>query len=119
MTSSIDPFLQAGAKSKGARPWFLKDGDVERVLNITMALAQEVSVLRERLDTVERLLERGDTVSKAAIDGFEPTREEAAERALTTQEFIARILRVIQQDREAIEAGEEMTSEQVGDQLAS
>ena len=67
MTSKPDPLLLAGAKAKGKRPWFLEDADVERVMNITLVLMQEVSVLRERLDTVERLLERDGKLSKAAI----------------------------------------------------
>ena len=56
MTGKPDPLLLAGAKAKGKRPWFLDEPDIERVMNITLALMQEVSVLRERLDTVERLL---------------------------------------------------------------
>jgi len=57
MTNPIDPLKLAGTKPKGKRPFFLKDPDVEKVLAVTMALAQEVAVMRERLDTVERLLE--------------------------------------------------------------
>ena len=114
----LDPLLLAGAKAKGRRPWFLENPDTERILNITMALAQELAVTRERLDTVERLLARGETVSKAAIDAFEPTKAEASERGLWTQEFLARILRVLQQDAEAVERTNERSSEDVAEDLA-
>ena len=114
---SLDPLALAGAKAKGKRPYFLDDKDNERVLNIVMALAQEVAVMRERMDTIERLLEKNKTISRADIESFAPTKAEAAERGLLHQEFITRILRIVQQEREAIGAVEQ-TSEDVADELA-
>lgn len=116
--SAIDPLLHAGAKAKGKRPWFLQDGEVERLLNITLALAQEVAVLRERQDTLERLLARGERVSPEAIDAFAPSRQEAAERGRWTQEYLARLFRILQQDREAIPLAQEPSSEEVAQDLA-
>ena len=55
--ADIDINKLANAKSKGKRPYFFDDPAVERVLSITMAVATELAVTRERLDTVERLLE--------------------------------------------------------------
>lgn len=119
MTTKLDPVTLAGTKAKGKRPWFLKDPDVERVMNITLALVQEVSVIRERMDTIERLLERDGAVTKASIEAFTPTKREAEERGAWTQEYIARVLRIIQQDREAIERGEaEESSEEVAEEFA-
>ncbi len=118
MTQTIDPIALAGAKSKGKRPWFLENPDVERVMNINLALIQEVAVMHERMDTIERLLERGETVSKASIDAFTPTKEEADERGLWMQEYIARVFRIIQQDREAIARGKEASSEDVADEFS-
>jgi len=118
MTAKIDPVALSGSKAKGKRPWFLRDPDVERVMNITLALMQEVSVLRERMDTIERLLERDGKVTKASIEAFTPTRQEAEERGAWTQEYIARVLRILQQDREAIERGEEASSEDVAEEFA-
>ncbi|HWU04378.1 MAG TPA: hypothetical protein VN222_16680 [Novosphingobium sp.] len=101
--SREDALRGAGAAPAGTRPYTLVP-EVERVLAITMSLAQEVAVLRQRLDTIERLVERGDQPSRAAIDAFEPKPEEAAERALWNQEFVARILRIVQQEGEAAAA---------------
>ncbi len=56
---SIEAALKdAGAKAAGKRPWFL-DEDVETVLAITLAVSQELVVARQRVDTLERLLEIG------------------------------------------------------------
>ncbi len=119
MTTKLDPLVLSGAKAKGKRPWFLKDPDVERVMNITLALMQEVAVLRERMDTIERLMERDGKVTKASIEAFTPTKQEADERGAWTQEYIARVLRILQQDREAIDRGEEASSEEVAEEFAT
>lgn len=113
----IDPLALAGAKSKGKRPWFLKDNDTERLMTVVMTLAQEVAVLRERLDTVERLLERGEGVSRSSIEAYVPTKDEAAERGAWMQEFLARLLRVLQHDRESLVAREQ-ANEDLADELA-
>lgn len=116
--TELDPLLLAGAKAKGKRPFFLDDKDTERLLNILLPLAQEVAVMRERMDTIERLLERDGKVTRAAIEAFEPSKQEAAERGLMMQEFLARIFRILQQEREAIETPDEESSEDVAEEFA-
>ena len=116
--SNIDPIKLAGAKAKGKRPYFLDNPDVERLTNIVLVLTQELAVTRERMDTIERLLERGEPVTKAAIESFRASRSEADERGLWTQEYLARVFRIIQQEGEAIETGDEAESEEVADELA-
>ena len=118
MTAPLDPFKLAGTKSKGKRPWFFDNPDVERVMNINHALIQEVAVLRERLDTIERLLESGKPVTKESIDGFTPSKEQAEERGLWMQEYIARVFRILQHDREAMEREDESSSEDVSHEFA-
>jgi len=115
---SLDPLKLAGSKAKGKRPWLLEDPDTERVMNITLALMQEVAVIRERLDTVERLLDRDGVVTRDSIETFEPSKSEADERGYWMQEYIARCLRILQQDREAIARGKEDSSEDVADEFA-
>jgi hypothetical protein len=99
----IDPVALAGAKPRGARPWFHNDPAVERVLAITMALAGEVAVLRERLDTVERLLSTGTPFDRSAIETYTPDGPAEIERQRWHAEYVARILRVVQQEMEALE----------------
>ena len=114
---ALDPLKLAGAKPKGKRPFFLDDPDVERVMAITMAVAQELAVMRERLDTVERLLERHG-ISRDDIESFQPSDEALEERGRWTQEYLARILRIYQQDIEALGRPDEPSSEDVGNELA-
>ena len=95
----------AGASSKpaGKRPYFL-DPQVERVMAITMAAVQELAVARQRIDTLERLLDAKGLLSRDEVEHFKPSPAEAAERGLWTQEYLARVLRILQQEAEGIEA---------------
>jgi hypothetical protein len=102
MNQNINDIILASNKSKGKRPYFLDDAAVERVLNITMAVAQELAVTRERLDTLERLLEKKGILYQADIESFTPTEAQAQERQRLHATYIARILRIVQQEAEAI-----------------
>jgi hypothetical protein len=93
----------ANAKSKGKRPYFLDDPAVERVLAITMAVAGELAVMHERFDTLERLLEQKGTISRADIEAYRPNPEAAEERQRWHAEYVARILRIVQQEHEALQ----------------
>ncbi|AXB79448.1 hypothetical protein [Novosphingobium sp. P6W] len=115
--SFAEALNHAGAKPAGKRPYFL-DSQVERVLAITMAVAQELAVTRQRADTLERLLLDKGILSAGEIDAFAPDRAASAERQMWNQEYIARILRIVQQENEAAMFGEDVASGDVGDELA-
>ena len=99
---SVDWIALAGAKPKGKRPYFFDDPAVERVLAITMAVVQELAVTRERLDTIERLLEKSGALKRADIDAYVPDPAAATERAEWSRAYIARVLRIVQQEMEAL-----------------
>ena len=114
--SFADALSEAGAKPAGKRPYFLEP-QVERVLAITMAIAQELAVSRQRTDTLERLLKAKGLLAGGEIDAFTPDAQASAERAMWTQEYIARILRIVQQENEAA-VSTDIASGDVGDELA-
>jgi hypothetical protein len=115
--SFADALAGAGAKPAGKRPYFL-DPQVERVLAITMAVAQELAVARQRADTLERLLRSKGILDEGEIDAFAPDAQASAERAMWSQEYIARILRIVQQENEAAGLPADVASGDVGDELA-
>ena len=106
MSDDVDWIARAGAKAKGKRPQYFDDPAIDRVLSILLAVAGEVSVLRERLDTVERLLDAKGAISRADIDAYQPDAGAAYERGLATKEYVARIMRGMQQDMEAMATAE-------------
>ncbi len=116
---NIDSIALSGAKAKGKRPWFFADPNVERVLSITMAVAGEVAVLRQRLDTIETLLEERGSISKADIEAFAPSVVQQEARGRWNQEYLARILRILQQEREAMERPDESSSEEAGARIGA
>jgi hypothetical protein len=111
--SFADALAQAGAKPAGKRPYFLGP-EVERVLAVTMAVAQELAVARQRIDTLERLLAAKGVVDRHEIENFAPDPEMSAERSAWTQEYLARILRIVQQENEAAVATDDVASGENG-----
>jgi hypothetical protein len=87
------------------------------VLAITMAIAQELAVARQRVDTLERLLQSKGILTADEVEYFAPTPVQATERAMWTQEYLARILRIVQQENEAATATDDVASQDVGDVL--
>ena len=109
--TEIDWIARSGTRAKGARPKYFDDPAIDRLLSIVMALAGEVAVVKERLDTVERLLDAKGTISRADIKAYAPEPSAGHERGLMHREFAARILRGVQQDMESLEMAESSVEE--------
>jgi hypothetical protein len=116
----VDYIKLAGTKAKGGRPYFFQDPAVERVLNITMAVAGELAVMRERMDTLERLLADKGLLDQSAIEAYVPDEAAGAERQQWHAEYIARVLRIVQQELEAMAHPEHnIPLEKIADELES
>ena len=57
-------------KAKGQRPHFFSDPAVDKVVAMVMGLAGEVAVMRDRMDTIEQLLETRGLVKRTEIESF-------------------------------------------------
>lgn len=115
--SFADALAGAGAKPAGKRPYFMTP-EVERVLAITMTIAQELAVARQRADTLERLLLARGVIGQGEIDAYVPDAGATAERQMWNQEYIARILRIVQQENEAAAHLDESSSGDLAEELA-
>lgn len=100
----LDWVALSGKRAKGKRPDFFENPALDRLYSTVFALAAEVSALRERQDTIERLLDAKGSLSRADIESYVPDRAAGEERGLATQAYIARIMRGFQQEVEAMEA---------------
>ena len=116
MTDAVDWIGLAGKKAKGKRPAYFEDPAIDRLVSIVMAVVGELAVTRERLDTVERLLDAKGMIARADIEAFKPDRDAGYERGVATREYIARVLRGVPQDMEAL-AEIEPPIEEVAKQL--
>ena len=73
------------------------------MLSMLMALVGEVSVMRERMDTIERLLDTKGMIGRADIENYEPDMEIGRERNVLIREYLARVMRGVQQNMQALE----------------
>lgn len=110
--AELDPVAMANRRAKGKRPFFLDDPAVERVLSITMAVATELAVARERIDTLERLLMQRGVLEADAVEAFVPDAAAQEARSAWGREYIARLLRIIDQDVQAMNDAAEPSLEQ-------
>jgi hypothetical protein len=78
-----------------ARPKYLQSQDADRAVMMILALAAEVSALRERLDTHERLADAAQSASIRAVESFEPDASVEAQRAAARRSLIDRVARVL------------------------
>jgi hypothetical protein len=93
-------------KAKGRRPVYFENPECDKLLAIAMALAGELAVVRERLDTVERLLAERGVVTAAQIEGYRPDERATDERERWREEYLERVLRIVHHELESIERGE-------------
>lgn len=93
-------------KARGERPYFFDDPNVDKVVSMVMGLAGEVAVARDRLDTIERLLETKGLLKRAEIEAYEPTAVVMAERATWRESFLGEILRIVEIDLDAVATGD-------------
>ncbi len=77
--------------SKGKRPSFYADPAMDEAMSMIMVLASELSVLRDRLDTYETVLEEKGTVSRSDIEGHTPDDETLNRREEERQALLKRL----------------------------
>jgi hypothetical protein len=84
--------------TRGKRPHFFDDPAIDQMMTFLIELTTEVSVMRERLDTVERLLERDGSVTRAAIEAYVPEAGVETERAAWRDAYVKRVFRMHTRD---------------------
>lgn len=107
---------QRRTKAKGRRPYFFEDPNVDKLLAMIAALSGEVAVLRQRLDTHEKLAAARGLYTPADIEAYATTVDEDDERARWRAEFLARVFRVLEFSTAADEI---RAAEQDYDQMVS
>ncbi|MEM7704310.1 MAG: hypothetical protein AAF358_02100 [Pseudomonadota bacterium] len=74
------------------RPEQLEALSPDQVVAVVLRLAMELSVLRDRLRTHEQLLAEHNLLSPESVDGYSPSREEAAARMDAGRKLIEQII---------------------------
>lgn len=97
--SAPDPLKRT---PRGARPQFSENPEVDRLMAMTMALASEVAVLRERLDTFETLADGNGVVRQSDIERFQPDADHEARRQQWRHDFLDRVLYILRAEADAV-----------------
>jgi len=92
----------------GSRPHFLKDPDSDRLLAMVLALAGELGVVYERLDTLETQLLAQGTVKAEALAAQALPGDAAKARLEWHEALVQRVLRVLTLElQELVESDED------------
>ena len=111
MLSESDILTLATAKSKGKRPKYLSTPAEEHLLSMVMVLAEELAVMRERTDTLERLLDKYGVINRAEIEDFQPGKETGQVRQKRHLEFTTRLLRSLRQEVDTLKGVDKSAEE--------
>jgi hypothetical protein len=82
--------------AKGKRPQFFDDPAIDQMMTFIIELSAEVSVVYDRLDTVERLLDAKGTVSRADIEAYRAPEAVESERMARRDGYLKRVFRMHQ-----------------------
>lgn len=104
--------------AKGKRPQYFSDPDVDRLLAIIVPLIAEVSVLRERLDTVERLAEQGGLFKQDDVETYVPDDKAQASRDDWREQYLERVFRITQSELEETTGGRGVDLERIIEDFA-
>ncbi|MDX2222234.1 MAG: hypothetical protein SFV21_05770 [Rhodospirillaceae bacterium] len=94
--------------ARGKRPHFFDDPAIDQLMAIVMAMSAEMSVLWDRVDTMERLLDEKGTLSRADVEAYRPDQAVHDERTARRNGYIDRIFRIIREERESLVPHEKM-----------
>ena len=89
-----DETVRLRRTAKGKRPQYFHDPAVDKIHQMVLVLIEELSVTRDRLDAVERILEQRDVMKMSDVDAFIPDEAAEGERAARRQEYIRRVTKI-------------------------
>lgn len=91
---------------RGKRPDFHDNASIDRAIAMMLTLAQEVSVLRDRVDTLERLGEEAGWLKPGAADAYAPPPEVKARREARREAYLDRLFYILREELDDLEQGE-------------
>ena len=86
--------------AKGKKPKYLDDGSIDNLMAMIMTLTQEISVLRDRIDTFEQILDDKNLISEDEFDEFIPSDALETTRKNRRHQLLERVLLPIKKDLE-------------------
>lgn len=91
--------------AKGKRPEFFETPGVDHAMSMIMVLANEMSVLRDRLDSAERVAKANGMDLAAGIESLHLDQEALEERELRRQDFLGRLFYMMRKEADEAAKG--------------
>ena len=83
---------------KGRRPQFFQDPAIDQLHGMVMAMATEMAVLYERIDSMERVAAGRGVSLREELAQYRPDAAAQAEREAWRQRFLARLFYLYRED---------------------
>jgi hypothetical protein len=101
--------VKAIRDAKGKRPLFYDAPGLDQAMSMILVLASELTAMRDRLDTVERVAAAKGVMLEEDIEAYRPDQAVLEAREARRQQFLARLYYLAR--KEATELHTEDTSE--------
>jgi hypothetical protein len=82
--------------AKGRRAQFYGEPGVDQLFGIVTALAAELSVAFERIETLERVLEKSGALRRSELETWMPDAAESVARSAAREALIERVFQVLE-----------------------
>lgn len=92
MSDNID--VDYPTVAKGKRSSFFENKEVDQVMTFIVGLLNELMVTRDRVDTLERLLDERGILPQQDVEDFMPDEEQTAAKAAFKKEILKNVLRM-------------------------
>ena len=95
--------MQTPRTAKGKRPQYFDDPALDQLHATLLAVTAELSVLHDRFDLIERVLETKGVVTRADIESFPLDDQAHTERNEHREQLIRRLFRSVTELRDKLE----------------
>ena len=92
--------------AKGKRPLFYQAEGMDQAMSMILVLANELMVVRDRLDTVERVAATKGLVLETDIEAYQPDQSVLETREARRQEFLARLYYLARKQAAELQSGD-------------
>jgi hypothetical protein len=97
--------------AKGKKQQYHHDQAIDQLMSVVIRLTQELSVTRDRLDVVERMLDEKSIFSSQDVDQYGLGEKELLQRYHVREKFIDRVFRSVTNEEQRLRAAAENTNQ--------
>ncbi|MCA9267633.1 MAG: hypothetical protein KDE14_07520 [Rhodobacteraceae bacterium] len=91
--------IKTPRRTKAMRPQYFSDPNMDQMHAMIVAMAAEISVLYDRFDTMERIMDAKGVVSRSDIEDWRPDEAAYEDRKDKRDDLIRRIFRSVHDAR--------------------